>query len=345
MALEKISIIIPMYNCEKYIKRCLDSLVNQTYKNMEIIVINDGSKDSSGEIVQTYVKKYSNVKLINKKNAGVSSARNLGIKESTGKYVAFVDSDDWCEKQMYSEMMKLTEKIDCDIICSGYKIDSYNGKVISEIKLNEVLLGKCEEEKSEVLHELGISYCFARLFKREIINKNNIKFNEDLSTGEDAIFTCEYLCYAKRIVAIDKAYYHYVRSNNQSLSTKYVGNIDTFINLVWTKLDELYLKYPSFKKLEHSDGSSKEINISKMYLYNNYRKGCNLNSAQRRKEISIYMNDSVINEQMKNHYPRSRKDKFYKLLSKIKSPLIMDSIYSLRIYLSSIGYIFTGIKK
>ena len=185
MALEKISIIIPMYNCEKYIKRCLDSLVNQTYKNMEIIVINDGSKDSSGEIVQTYVKKYSNVKLINKKNAGVSSARNLGIKESTGKYVAFVDSDDWCEKQMYSEMMKLTEKIDCDIICSGYKIDSYNGKVISEIKLNEVLLGKCEEEKSEVLHELGISYCFARLFKREIINKNNIINHTVIAVGDN----------------------------------------------------------------------------------------------------------------------------------------------------------------
>lgn len=340
-----ISIIVPVYNGENYIERCLDSLINQTYIHIEIIAVDDGSRDNSLNILRKYEEKYSNIKIISKKNGGVSSARNMGLKSAIGKYVAFVDADDYCEKEMYKNMINLAIKSDYDMICSGYYIDSYDGKKISEIKSERIILGHDEREKSEILHKACISYCVGKLFKREIIENNNIKFNEKLSMGEDALFTCEYLCNINTIALINKAYYHYIRANSQSLSTKYVNNIDVFIDSVWEKLDYLYEKYPHFKKLEHSDGSSREINISKMHLYNNYRKGCTLNASQRRSEIRKYMNNRKIITQMKTYFPKSNKDRLYKFLFKIKSPFIMDLIYSYRILFNNIISIFNGIKK
>ena len=112
--MKKISIIVPVYQAEKYISKCIESIVNQTYKNLEIILVDDGSTDRSGEICDEYGKKDNRIVVVHNKNKGVSVARNCGLDIATGDYITFVDSDDYIDLQMYSEMMKVVEKYSCD---------------------------------------------------------------------------------------------------------------------------------------------------------------------------------------------------------------------------------------
>ena len=114
--MKKISIIVPVYQAEKYISKCIESIVNQTYKNLEIILIDDGSTDRSGEICDEYGKKDNRIVVVHNKNKGVSVARNCGLDIATGDYITFVDSDDYIDLQMYSEMMKVVEKYSCDVV-------------------------------------------------------------------------------------------------------------------------------------------------------------------------------------------------------------------------------------
>ena len=120
----KISVVVPVFNSEKYLEKCIDSIINQTYKNIEIILINDGSSDKSEEICNSYLKTYKNIKLINQSNSGVSVARNNGLKSSTGDYVLFVDSDDWLEKDMLEIMVKEIDNFDIDIVRCEYFVEN-----------------------------------------------------------------------------------------------------------------------------------------------------------------------------------------------------------------------------
>ena len=148
-----ISIIIPAYNIENYIAKCLDSLLNQTYKNLEIIVVDDGSSDNTGKIVDDYVLRYKNIKAIHKKNGGVSSARNSGIDVANGEYIGFVDGDDIVDKEMFEILMDNAIKYEADISHCGYKmifpsrIDYYYNTGIlveqdNELGLKDIIIGQ-----------------------------------------------------------------------------------------------------------------------------------------------------------------------------------------------------------
>ena len=117
---ELISIIVPVYNVEAYIHQCIKSIIEQSYKNLEIILVDDGSKDKSGKICDDYARKDKRIKVIHKKNGGLSDSRNAGITVATGKYIAFVDSDDWIEKNMYEKMYNECEKFGADICICGF---------------------------------------------------------------------------------------------------------------------------------------------------------------------------------------------------------------------------------
>ena len=128
--MKKISVIVPVYNVERYLKRCIESIINQTYKDLEIILVDDGSTDSSGNICDEYKKIDKRISVIHKKNGGLSDARNEGLKVVTGTYIAFVDSDDFLDLDMYEYMQKNIEKENADIVICGTKIDYDNGKII-----------------------------------------------------------------------------------------------------------------------------------------------------------------------------------------------------------------------
>ena len=167
----KISVIIPVYGVEKYIRQCLESVIKQTYKNLEIIVVNDGTKDNSMKIVEEYLVD-ERIKVINKENGGISSARNRGIEEATGEYVSFVDSDDWLEIDLYERIVQILEGNKVDIIVFNYNRYSENKK-----KYRRNIL-KLKKIPKEILFRNLNGECWNKLYKIGFLKENNLRFSE-----------------------------------------------------------------------------------------------------------------------------------------------------------------------
>ena len=200
--MDKISVIVPVYNMEKRISKCLDSLVNQTYNNLEIIVINDGSFDNSLKIINKYKNKYSNIIVVNQKNKGISVARNEGIKKATGKYIGFVDSDDFVALDAYERLYNKIIENDSDIVVCNYR--KTNDKQHENIKI-KCKLGNIHENP-DMIYRMDFGPC-NKLYKKDIWH--NIKFPvnvkyEDLEAVLKVFLRAKKVCYLN-----DYLYYYY----------------------------------------------------------------------------------------------------------------------------------------
>ena len=171
--MEKVSIVVPVYNAEKYVAECIESLINQTYKNIEIILINDGSKDKSYEICERYAKKDARIQLYNQENIGVSKTRNKGIEKASGKYILFVDSDDYCESEMVENAAKNANE---DILYIWCYTEVYKNKIVP-IKFGRKIN---IENIYEVFSSTLIGSSCNKIFSLGILKENNIKFNENI---------------------------------------------------------------------------------------------------------------------------------------------------------------------
>lgn len=200
----KISVIVPVYNVEQYLRRCIDSILAQTFTDFEVLLIDDGSKDKSGEICDEYAKKDIRVKVFHKENGGVSSARNVGLDNARGEWVTFVDSDDWVEKD-YLEHFSMN----FDLCVQSY----FYGNELIEFSNKEIISNPGEDY---LLNEYVYGpYC--KLYKRQIISVNHILFDINLAYGEDVLFWLEYLCYCKSMKVQKYAGYHYILYPNNTL--------------------------------------------------------------------------------------------------------------------------------
>ena len=205
----KISIIVPIYNSEDYIEQCIESIVNQTYKNIEPILVNDGSTDESLAICKKWEDKDSRIVVIDKPNGGVATARNVGLKKATGELVGFVDHDDWIEPSMYETMVRDMEEQDADIVmCSssgvyenGTKTSSYDDYSSFSIDKNELIKRMLNYEK------IFCSSVWSKLYKREAIG--DVVFNEDIVLGDDYYFNGMIYPKIKKFYYDDKALYNY----------------------------------------------------------------------------------------------------------------------------------------
>lgn len=218
-----ISVIVPVYNGEKFIEQCIDSITNQTLKNIEILIINDGSKDNTLNIIESIAKKDSRVKVLNQKNSGVSAARNNGISKSLGKYIAFVDADDYIDETMYEKMYKKAEEFNSDIVICNVN-DVLNGNKKISLNLNEGIIDiKSLTEKEFLSNEyfnLGTAV-WHKIFKSKLIKENKIKFiNYSEVASEDTLFNYEAMLKAKRLYCIDEALYDYKISENSLTKSK-----------------------------------------------------------------------------------------------------------------------------
>ena len=194
----KISVIVPVYNVEKYIRQCLESIINQTYKNLEIIIVNDGTRDNSMKIVEEYLSD-ERIKVINKENGGLASARNRGIEEVTGEYISFVDSDDYLKTSMYEILIKNLSNE--DIVVFNYaRVDDKTNKIQREKYLDTSFLDNISIEKKYLYSELE-NVCWNKLYKTEYIRKNKFKFLEILY--EDAVWKVETMFLTSNIKLID----------------------------------------------------------------------------------------------------------------------------------------------
>lgn len=206
----KISIIVPVYNAEKYLHRCIDSILKQTFADFELLLVNDGSKDASGRICDEYAAKDERVKVFHKQNGGVSSARNLGLDNVSTEWIAFVDSDDWIEDDYLQKLHK--PDVEADLLLCGYQPwmpfveeKTYNGR----------------EEITDLLsnHIFYFSNVYAKLFRANMIREQNIRFDEKMNYAEDTVFVFSYLLYISCVVTLSPSGYHYVDADG-SLTKK-----------------------------------------------------------------------------------------------------------------------------
>lgn len=248
----KISIVIPVYNAEKYIKKCLKSILGQTYTNVEVILVNDGSTDNSLSIIKTYATTDARIKIVDKKNEGVSSARNTGLKNATGEYVLFVDSDDTIDLDTVEKLANTVEHKDVDGVIFGYKLLgmanwSNDTHVIKKI-IKEY--GSIISAKDVLTHVLTIDpekellgYSVRYLYKLDIIRKYNIRFDHSLRISEDYKFIIEYLIKASNLAVLEDEFYSYF-VNGSSTTGKYVPTLHEDMDSVnhWI-IDNVYAEY------------------------------------------------------------------------------------------------------
>ena len=206
----KISVIVPVYNVEKYIAKCLDSILAQTYENIEILCVNDGSIDNSGKILDEYAARDSRIKVFHKENGGVSSARNLALENATGDYIAFVDSDDYIAPDMYESLLSALKENDADIAECSIAYVFEDGEIKNGIKRGYYLTDTREILKAFFLKDIGIINT-TKLFSADVCRE--LKFNENYKVGEDSLFLYNALKKAKRIIGIDKIGYYYLQRN------------------------------------------------------------------------------------------------------------------------------------
>lgn len=210
-----VSIIIPVYNAEEYLINCLDSVVNQIYENIEIILVNDGSIDDSGMICNEYAEKDCRIKVIHKANRGVSHSRNIGIKNANGEYILFIDCDDSINNDYVNMMVKPVIDNDCDLVISCIE-DVY--KNISKIRqINMIDLTYKFTKDYKILKDL-LRAPYVKLYKKEILEKNNIEFPEDMKLSEDQVFNFQYYSKIKNYKFINYCGYKYFHRSTISLS-------------------------------------------------------------------------------------------------------------------------------
>lgn len=225
-----ISVIVPVYNVEKYLEQCIDSLLSQTYQNFEIILVDDGSTDSSGKICDIYKENHKNIKVIHKKNEGLGFARNTGLLYATGEYVTFIDSDDYVDKYLLEDLYNGILETDVDVCIGGFKKVADSGQVLYEEKYDEqYFIHDSTTNKAfiKMLGSLPSKHDSIRmsvwnvLYKLSIIKNNNIQFpSERELISEDLIFDFFYYQHVKKCKILDNSNYYY-RSNPTSLTMSY----------------------------------------------------------------------------------------------------------------------------
>lgn len=275
-----ISIVIPVYNAEGYLDCCLKSIVSQTYNNWEVILIDDGSKDSSGKICDRYEKDFQNIKCLHKKNGGVSSARNAGIEHAKGEWLFFCDADDMLMPGALEKMATEANRHQTEFLMFGYEKVSETGKS---------LLKKIEEKdkvinRNKALMEMFRAsdypyqgYLWCKLFRRNIITENHISFDENISFNEDRLFIIEYLSKVKSDVFYTTyPVYKYIERSNSAMGSlskgynkKFASDFDAFFKIYrCLKKDKGLHKYLKYAKTGMAN--SYENNHKMMLKHHDY---------------------------------------------------------------------------
>ncbi len=248
-----ISVIIPVYNVEQYLERCIDSVLNQTYTNIEIILVDDGSTDNSGSICDKYKTIDDRISVVHKENGGLSSARNIAIPLIKGRYAMFVDSDDWIDSDMLTDMVQIIKKYNADIVASevirATDIDNYNEKKKYDKLITEYTRDEYLEIYFKIKGNKTIYYAPSKLYKREVLEENLYPIG---LTSEDVVGTLKTILNSHNIVNINYPYYNYYINDNSitgSFSKKDFDLLDIWNEAVdiCKKRDEG--KYLSYAKL------------------------------------------------------------------------------------------------
>ena len=294
-----ISVIVPVYNVEKYLNRCIDSILNQTFKQIEIILVDDGSTDNSPIICDEYCDRYENIKVIHKKNNRVAAARNDGVKIATGKYIALVDSDDWIEPNMLEEMYNKAEEFHTDItMCDFRKVGVESKYTVSQPiregyydrNMIETELFPCLIMFENIEFPPTISNCTC-LFRRKFIIEHNLFYDENIHYCEDSIFGSKAMYNANGFYYMKNRYfYNYFYNPNSTTSTCNMKKWDSYL-IINDRLKE-YFKDSKFD-------FSRQIKINMLYFTLNFLgeiKNADLVLEEKRKKCYEIFNDEHVEQ-------------------------------------------------
>lgn len=229
MSEPKVSIIMPVYGVEEYVGKAIESILSQTYQNWEFFCVDDGTKDKSGIICDEYAEKDSRIIVIHKENGGAPSARNVAIEKATGKYMYFMDSDDWAEPTMLSDMVKIAECQNAQLVVAGFYIDTYYNeteKYVQEQYVKSVTYATQQEFRGRAidLFDKNLLYTpWNKLFLSEYIFENNLRFPKTMM--DDFPFVLSVIRDVERVSVTSKMYYHFIRKRAESETQKYRPNI------------------------------------------------------------------------------------------------------------------------
>lgn len=257
-----ISIIVPVYNTEKYLDKCIESIVNQTHKNLEIILVDDGSTDNSGKILDEWAKKDNRIKIIHKENGGVSSARNLALDNATGEYITFVDSDDGLKENALEILCAEIKSEDFDFVQCAFTVISEDEEKFEEKE------DKCIEKKEQILENFFSSkiagVCWGTIFNKRIMQ--NLRFRTDMCRQEDTVFVFNCCCNASKVKLLNQPLYLYYQRQesvmHELFNEKYFDAFKT--------IDEMYEKI-EIKNQKYRYIVRREIDVS-LFLIKQVRK-------------------------------------------------------------------------
>lgn len=319
----KISIIVAAYGVEKYLHKCVDSILAQTYKNLEVILVDDGSPDKSGIICDEYAQKDSRIKVIHKQNGGQSTARNAALDIATGNYVGFVDGDDWIEPNMYEQLLKIIEQEDADIVqCGWYKVDPNGERNCPFVeKFKEVYIGNKgldELIKSEGGH-LNTSVC-CKLFKGDLARMFRFL---PVRAYEDDEYIFKTVAAVKKIVCIDTPYYNYLNREGSTMTAKFNLNRIALVTIQKNICDLLKTRYP-----ERFNEMQKVLCSKQFYILNCLITADDISLAEEeaRKMQSVIL--TSYDEYMMN--PQMGRNKLMLLMMKFAPAIIWKKILKIK---------------
>jgi len=315
-----ISVIVPVYNAELYLKRCINSITTQTYQKLEIILINDGSTDNSLNICHELAQTDKRIKVINQKNRGVSYTRNQGINKATGEYLLFVDSDDFIDTNYINKMYQELKNNHYEIVISGMTFcDEKENIIKKELYKKENQELKLDNIIDDVINTLYFCSACKTIISKKLITNNNLQFNEELSYGEDFSFSYQLLKRASKIGYLSDTGYYY-RQNSTSLTHKtniekikkyFSDNLVVFsqfdnstlvANRVYTKLNITIRKIASIEKINYKKFKSLTLEMIDLYNSSNITKDINLEQITYESKVNKKLLKYLKNNQFYKYY-------------------------------------------
>jgi glycosyltransferase involved in cell wall biosynthesis len=211
----KVSVIVPVYNVEKFLAKCLDTLVNQTLCDIEIICVNDGSFDNSTEILKQYAEKYQQLSVVNQENLGLSAARNTGMAMAKGEFIGLIDSDDWVELNYFEELFNVAKKYDADIACCGFSCVYPSSSIRNVVEIEKEAVYESTRDKFRITRTPNKNHVFNKIYRRSALEAIGLKFKPGVYF-EDIIFTPRALFFTKKLATTPNTLYFY-RVNRNSI--------------------------------------------------------------------------------------------------------------------------------
>lgn len=231
MTAGKISIIVPVYNTKEYLRRCIESIQNQTYDNLEIICVDDGSTDGSGEVLDELSREDNRLVVVHTENGGVANARNIGMLKADGEYIGFVDSDDYLDLDMFSQLVKGMDNPEVDIVTCRYYFDYNNGEIVPAVNQKEVPQNEIQAlDFLPYMYERDIykgvgAYLWTKLFRTSLIKPDSqslfLSFMTDITGYDDVVFNAKAMLHCNKVVYINKPLYYYVQRENSIMHSNY----------------------------------------------------------------------------------------------------------------------------